>query len=67
MPAYGGFCGYAASIDKVSPVDPKIFQIHEGRLILQHTPKAYRLFNEDLAGNVARADRNWPGPAAPTA
>lgn len=64
VPAYGGFCGYAASIGKVSPVDPTIFQIHEGRLILQHTAKAYRLFNEDLAGSVARADRNWPGLVA---
>jgi glc operon protein GlcG len=64
VPAYGGFCGYAASIGKVSPVDPTIFQVHAGRLILQHTAKAYRLFNEDLAGNVAKADRNWPGLVA---
>jgi glc operon protein GlcG len=64
VPAYGGYCGYAASIDRVSPVDPEIFQIHEGRLILQHTKQAYELFNEDLAGSVARADRNWPGLVA---
>jgi hypothetical protein len=61
LPAYGGFCGYAASIDRVSPVDPTIWQIVDGRLVLQHTPEAYRLFNQDVAGNKARADRNWPG------
>lgn len=60
IPACGGFCGYAASIGKVSPVDPTIFQLHEGRLVLQHTDEAYRLFNEDLPGNVAKADANWP-------
>lgn len=60
-PAFGGFCGYAASINKISPVDPKIFQVLDGRLVLQHTPKAYRLFNEDPRGALARADRNWPG------
>jgi YHS domain-containing protein len=61
VPAYGGYCGYAASENRVSPVNIHIFQIHEGRLILQHTPKAYRLFNEDLAGRVVKADQNWPG------
>ena len=67
LPQYGGFCGYAASIDKVSPVNPEIWQIVDGRLILQHTPEAYRLFNEDLAANVKRADANWPGLVASTA
>jgi YHS domain-containing protein len=61
VPAFGGFCGYAASIDKVSPVDIHVFQVVDGRLVLQHTPKAYRLFNEDLQENLRRADENWPG------
>ncbi|HSJ96266.1 MAG TPA: YHS domain-containing (seleno)protein [Myxococcota bacterium] len=60
VPAYGGFSGYAASIGRVSPVDPAVFQVHDGRLILQHTEEARRRFNEDLAGSVASADRNWP-------
>lgn len=61
LPAYGGFCGYAASIDRVSPVDPTIWQLVDGRLVLQHTPEAYRLFNQDVMGAAARADKNWPG------
>lgn len=61
LPAFGGFCGYAASINKVSTVDPEIWQIVDGRLVLQHTPKAYELFNADARGNYARAERNWPG------
>lgn len=60
-PAFGGFCGYAASIDKISPVNVDLYQIVEGRLVLQHTDEAFRLFNEDLAGNYARATTNWPG------
>jgi YHS domain-containing protein len=63
-PAFGGFCGYAASVNRVSPVNIHIFQIVEGRLVLQHTPKAYRLFNEDLQGSLTRADENWPGLVA---
>lgn len=60
-PAYGGYCGYAASLGRLSPISPKWFQIVEGRLVLQHNRKAYELFNADLKGNLAKADRNWPG------
>ncbi|CAN5727981.1 hypothetical protein BH10BAC3_BH10BAC3_05530 [soil metagenome] len=59
-PQYGSFCGYAMSLGKLRPVDPTIFQIENGRLILQHTQEAYDLFNKDLAGNTGKADSNWP-------
>jgi YHS domain-containing protein len=60
-PQYGGFCGYAVSLNKLRPVNPEIFQIKEGRLILQHTQQAYDLFNKDLNANTKLADGNWPG------
>jgi YHS domain-containing protein len=63
-PQYGAFCGYAVSIGKLRPVDPTIFQIENGRLILQHTKEAYNLFNEDLKANVVKADSKWPGLVA---
>lgn len=61
VPQFGGFCGYAASIDVVSPINPEIWQIQNGRLVLQHTDEAYKLFNEDPAGNYVKAEQNWPG------
>jgi YHS domain-containing protein len=60
-PQYGAFCGYAVSIGKLRPVDPAIFQIENGRLILQHTQEAYNLFNKDLKSSVEKADKKWPG------
>lgn len=60
-PQYGAFCGYAMSLNKVRPIDPTIFQIVDGRLILQHTTDALKQFNKDSAGNIAKADNNWPG------
>jgi YHS domain-containing protein len=60
-PQYGSFCGYAMSLNKLRPVNPEIFQIVDGRLILQHTDDAFKQFNKDLAGNTAKADANWPG------
>lgn len=64
VPAFGGFCAYAASIDKISPIDPEIFQVVNGRILLQHTRKAYDLFNVDTQASLARADANWPGLVA---
>jgi YHS domain-containing protein len=63
-PAYGGYCGYAASIDRLSPVSPEWFQIENGKLILQHNKRAFDLFNKDLSANVMKADENWPGLVA---
>jgi YHS domain-containing protein len=60
-PAYGGYCGYAASIDRLSPISPEWFQIVDDKLILQHNKKAYDLFNKELQANVQKADKNWPG------
>src|SRR5688572_19041572 len=60
-PQYGAFCGYAVSIGKLRPVDPTIYQIENGRLILQHTQEAFELFNKDLKASTAKADKNWPG------
>lgn len=59
-PQYGAFCGYAMSLGKLRPVDPRIYQIEDGCLILQHTQEAYRLFNKDLKVNKTKADKNWP-------
>lgn len=59
-PQYGSFCGYAMSLGKLRPVDPSIFQIYNGRLILQHTQDAYDRFNKDLDNNVVKADGYWP-------
>lgn len=59
-PAYGGYCGYAASIGKVRPANPLIWSIVDGQLILQHTQGADKLWKNDVAGNKAKADKYWP-------
>jgi YHS domain-containing protein len=63
-PAYGGYCGYAASINRLSPISPDWWQIEDGKLILQHNKKAFDLFNKDLRANAMKADQNWPGLVA---
>src|SRR5262245_36141342 len=63
-PAYGGYCGYAASINRLSPISPEWFQIEDGKLILQHNKKAFDLFNKALKESTVKADQNWPGLVA---
>jgi YHS domain-containing protein len=60
-PQFGGFCGYAASINKVSPISVDYFEIIDGRLVLQHNQKAWDLWHKDVQGNLVKADANWPG------
>lgn len=59
-PQFGGFCAYAVSRGGLRPIDPAIFHFVDGKLFLQHTKKAYDLFEKDEPGNTRRAYRNWP-------
>lgn len=61
LPQYGGFCAYAMSLGKIRPVNPQIFSIEDGRLMLQHTKEAYDLFYENVKDNIVKADAKWPG------
>jgi YHS domain-containing protein len=60
-PQFGGYCGYAASINKVSPIGVEYFEIIDGRLILQHNQKALDLWQKDVSANLRKADANFPG------
>ncbi|MEO8275318.1 MAG: YHS domain-containing (seleno)protein [Thermoanaerobaculia bacterium] len=60
-PQFGGFCAYAVSRKGLRPVDPAIFHFVDGKLFLQHTQKAFDLFEKDERGNTTRAYSNWPG------
>jgi YHS domain-containing protein len=59
-PQFGGFCGYAASINKLAPIEVEYFQVLHGRLVLQHNEKAWNLWHQDVEGNLKKADANWP-------
>lgn len=61
VPQYGAFCGYAMALNKLRPINPEIFDVVDGKLILQHSQDAYTQFHKDLPGNISKADNNWPG------
>lgn len=60
-PAYGGYCAYGVSRDKLVEIDVNAFQIVDGRLLLQYSKGVRDDFNKDQKGNLAKAEANWPG------
>ena len=60
VPQFGGFCAFGVAIDKLLPVDISTWQVQDGKLYLNLNPDILKKFNEDLAGNVTKADKNWP-------
>lgn len=60
-PQYGAFCGYAMALNKLRPINPEIFDVIDGKLILQHSQDAYTQFHKNLSNNIEKANNNWPG------
>jgi YHS domain-containing protein len=59
-PAFGGYCAYGVSKNKLVEVDVEAFQIVDGRLLLQYSKGVRDDFNKDPKGNLAKANANWP-------
>jgi hypothetical protein len=45
-------------------IDPEAWTIVEGRLYLNLDKNIRATWAKDIPGNIARADRNWPGVLA---
>ena len=59
-PQYGGYCAYAMSQGRISPIQPEQFEIVDGQLLLFTNAAFKKLFDADPAGIKAKADANWP-------
>jgi YHS domain-containing protein len=59
-PQFGGFCAFGVSEGHTAPVKIEAFQIVNGRLLMQYDLSIKDQFNRDQAGNLQKADNNWP-------
>ena len=59
-PQFGGFCAFGVSEGHLAPVKIEASQIVNGRLLMQYDLDVKTEFNKDQAGNLAKADKNWP-------
>ena len=63
LPQYGGFCAYAVSRGYTAPIDPLAWRIVGGRLYLNYSKRVQKVWEEDVPGNIAKGDANWPNLA----
>ena len=56
----GGHCAYAMSKGYIAPTVPEAWTIYEDRLYLNFTLRARELWLQDVPGNIALGDANWP-------
>jgi YHS domain-containing protein len=59
-PQYGGYCAKAMSEGNVASVDPRVWKIVDGKLYLNYSLDVQRQWEEDIPGNIAKGDANWP-------
>lgn len=59
-PQFGGYCAFGVSRGRLVEIDVTATQIVDGRLLLQYSPGVRDDFNKDAAGNLKKADANWP-------
>jgi YHS domain-containing protein len=60
-PRYGGYCAYAVSRGYTANGDPQVWKIVDRKLYLNYNREARLLWEEDIPGNIAKGDGNWPG------
>lgn len=59
-PQYGGYCAWAVSQGYTAKGDPLAWTVTGGKLYLNYNQSVKRGFDKNLAGNIAKADANWP-------
>lgn len=60
-PQFGGFCAWAVSRGYTADIDPSAWRVVDGKLYLNYSRRVQRMWEQDIAGNIARARDNWPG------
>ena len=60
-PQYGGYCAYAVSKNYTAPTVPEAWKIVDGKLYLNFSLRVRSIWERDIPGRIAAADRNWPG------
>ena len=60
VPQFGGYCAFGVAEGALFPVDINTWQVWNDKLYLNLKPAVLKLFNKDVAGYVAKAEKNWP-------
>jgi len=59
-PQYGGYCAWAVAEGGTASADPTLWKIVHDKLYLNYDADVQKKWESDIAGNIRKADRNWP-------
>lgn len=59
-PQYGGYCAWAVSQGYTADADPDAWKIVDGKLYLNYDLEVQKRWEQDVPGNIRKADENWP-------
>jgi YHS domain-containing protein len=59
-PQYGGYCAWAVSQGYTAKIDPQAWSIVDGKLYLNYSKGVQSQWQQDVPGNIAKGDANWP-------
>ena len=59
-PQYGGYCAFAVSKGATAKGDPEAWTVVNGKLYLNFSAGVRETWRQDIPGNVAAANANWP-------
>ena len=56
-PQYGGYCAYAVSKGRTASIDPEAWRVVDGKLYLNYSKGVQKKWEQDVTGNVSKADK----------
>ena len=59
VPQYGGYCAVGTAMGHKADIDPESWAVIDGKLYLNSSKGAQKLFDKDPNAAIKRADENW--------
>jgi YHS domain-containing protein len=63
-PQFGGYCAWAVSQGYTASADPTVWKVVGGKLYLNYSRSIGQRWEQDVPGNIRKAEANWPGVLA---
>ena len=60
-PQFGGYCAWAVSQGSTASIDREAWSVVDGKLYLNYSASVRDRWSQNVAGNIAKAEANWPG------
>lgn len=59
-PQFGGFCSYGTAQGYKVSTQPDAFSVVDGKLYLNYNREVVKIWQQDVPGNISKAEENWP-------